>query len=157
MRVLTTFLALLGLLSMDCGLVHVNVYLVPAEIDSRWITIEYDNPKCAPLRESSVGRELVIPESGFLCTSSSVYEGWHRQEYYSFEGNNRTSLQPDKLVHRHRSFVINQGSLSGGPSCKVAGVEFFYGPKEKLTADNPIKANEDFLKLHPECASSSSN
>ena len=132
--------------------------LIPTKLGSRWITIEYGNPKCTPLKESSFGRELVIPESGFLCTSSPVYSGWHRREYYLFdENNNRSTLQSDDLIHQHRSFVIHQGRLSDGTSCNVAGVEFFYGPKEKLTPDNPIKTDEAFLKLHPECRSNGPN
>jgi len=81
-----------------------------------------------------------------------MYTGWHREKYYLVdENNNRTALQTSELVHRQGSFYINRGSLSAGTSCKVSGAEFFYGPKEKLIADNPIKQDEDFLKLHPGC------
>ena len=135
-----------------CGPLRVHTYLIPAKIEPGWITIEYDNPKCAPLSENVLGREYVIPQSGFLCTSSPIYTGWYRERYYSVdENNNRILLEPNKIIHRQQSFYVNKGSLTTGTSCKVSGTEFFYGPKEKLTWENPIMNDENFLKVHPEC------
>lgn len=153
MSMLTTCLALLGLLSMGCGLLRVHTYLIPAKMESRWITIEYDNPKCAPLKESVFGREFVIPDSGFLCTSSPKYMGWHRDEYYLVdENNNRTALQTDERIFRREALAERKFSSDAGTfSCKVTGEEFFYGPKEKVTTENPIMGDEVFLRLHPEC------
>lgn len=148
-----TILSLIGWLSIACGPLRVHTYLIPAKIEPRWITIEYDNPRCTRLKESAFGQEFVIPESGFLCTSSAMYTGWHRDKYYSIDENdNRIAVQPGELIHREGSFYINQGSFSAGTSCKVSGVEFFYGRKEKLTSENPIMKDEAFLKLHPECS-----
>ncbi len=154
MGVFITVLSLIGWLSMACGPLRVHTYLIPAKIEPRWITIEYDNPKCTPLKENALGREFVIPESGFLCTSSPMYRGWHREKYYSVdENNNRTALQTDERILRRESFNINQPSSNVGMIvCKVTGEEFFYGSKEKLTSENPIMKDEAFLKLHPECS-----
>jgi len=126
-------------------------------MESRWITIEYDNPKCAPLK-SVFGLEFVIPDSGFFCTSSPKYMGWHRDEYYLVdENNNRTALQIDERIFRHESLAERKFLLgAGASSCNVNGEEFFYGPKEKVTAENPIMGDEAFLRLHPECVSRSS-
>ena len=158
MSILTTCLALLGLLSTGCGLLRVYTYLIPAKMESRWITIEYDNPKCAPLKESVFGREFVIPDSGYLCTSNPKYMGWHRDEYYLVdEHNNRTALQTEERIFRREALPERKSSSGASTSsCKVTGEEFFYGPKEKVTAENPIMGDEAFLRLHPECVSRSS-
>jgi Family of unknown function (DUF6843) len=144
----------MGWLLMACGPLRVHTYLIPANIEPRWITIEYNNPKCAPLKESTFGREFVIPESGFLCTSSHMYTLWHRDKYYLVnENNNRTAVQTDERIFRRESFNINQPSSDAGmTACKVTGEEFFYGPKEKLTYENPIMQDENFLtRYHTEC------
>jgi hypothetical protein len=120
MSILTICLVLLSVFSTDCGLLRVHKYLIPAKMESRWITIEYNNPKCAPLKENRFAREFVIPDSGFLCTSSPVYPGWHRTEYYLVdEGNNRTFLDSDRLIYLERSFTIHMGSFSGGTTCRT--------------------------------------
>lgn len=154
MRLFTVSLALASLLAPQAhGPFQVHTYLMPAKIEPRWITIEYDNPNCPPLKENALGRELVIPESGFLCTSSPKYLGWYRAEYYLVdEHKRRTALKADERIHRRESFNVRViSSTSDKPLCNVAGDEFFYGPKEKLTSENPIMKDEDFLKLHPEC------
>ena len=148
-----TVLTMAGWL-MACGLLRVHTYLIPAKMAPRWITIEYENPKCAPLRETAFGGEFVIPESGFLCTSSAMYTGWHREEYYLVdENNNRTALRVDERIFRRESFNINELSSEPGMAvCKLTVEEFFYGPKEKLTYENPIRQDESFLtQYHPEC------
>ena len=151
--VLITHLSIIGWLLMACGPLRVHTYLIPAKIEPSWITIEHDNPKCTPLKEDVFGRELVIPESGFLCTSTPIYMGWHREKYYSVDANNkRTALQLDERIFRRGALAEHHFSSGTGTIvCKVSGLEFFYGPKEKLTADNPIMKDEAFLKLHPEC------
>jgi hypothetical protein len=151
------FLAMVCLIiSEACGPLRVHSYLIPAKMEARWVTIEYNNPTCPPLDESIFGRQFIIPESGFLCTSSPMYTGWHRTKYYLVdEKNNRTALQPDERIFRQESLYVNQPSLDpGGPVCKVTADEFFYGPKDKLTYNNPIMQDESFLKLHPECCHS---
>jgi len=88
---------------------------------AKWITIEYSNSKCAPLEETSSGREFVIPESGYLCTSSAMYMGWHREKFYAVdERNSRTPIEVDKRILRPESFNVNEPSLDAGmPACKV--------------------------------------
>lgn len=154
MKVSLTVLSLIGWLLMSCGPLRVHTYLIPAKIGPHWITIEYENPKCMPLKETAFGREFIIPESGFLCTSSQMYTGWHRENYYSVdENNNRTALKTDERILRRNSFNINRAVSGVGMSvCKVTGEEFFYGPKEKLISENPVLKDEAFLKQHPECS-----
>ncbi|MCU1264556.1 MAG: hypothetical protein JWM21_874 [Acidobacteria bacterium] len=80
--------------------------------------------------------------------------GWYCDKYYLVdENNNRIALQTDERIFRRGSFKINQPSSDAGMIvCKVTGEEFFYGPKEKLTSENPIMQDETFLtRYHPEC------
>jgi hypothetical protein len=81
--------------------------------------------------------------------------GWHRDEYYLVdENNNRTALQTDERIFRREALAERKFSSDAGTSsCKVTGEEFFYGPKEKVTTENPIMGDEAFLRLHPECVS----
>jgi hypothetical protein len=83
-----------------------------------------------------------------------MYTGWHREQYYSVdENNNRTALQTDERILRRESLAEHKFSSDTGMIvCKVTGEEFFFGPKEKLTSENPIMKDEAFLKLHPECS-----
>lgn len=154
MRTVTLSLALMSLLASQAGeSITVHTYLIPAKMRPGWITIEYGNSKCPPLKESGLRRELAIPESGFLCTSSSSYQGWRREEYYLVgEHNRRTALETDRWIHRRGSFRTREvSSVSDTSHCDVSGEQFFFGPIEELKSENPIMSDENFLKLHPEC------
>jgi len=88
-----------------------------------------------------------------------MYMGWHRDKYYSVdENNNRTALQIDERIFRRETLAERKFSTNAGTSsCKVTGEEFFYGPKEKVTSENPIMGDDAFLRLHPECVPRSSH
>jgi hypothetical protein len=152
LQVFIISLPFLFMLLQGCGTTHVHTYLIPAKMEPRWITIEYNNPKCEPLKETASERQLTIPESGFLCTSSPKHTGWHQEKFYLVDGNNRTSIQIEERIFRRESFNIKEtSSASNMPACNVMGEEFFYGPKEKLTYENPIKEDKSFLDRHVEC------
>lgn len=154
MRFLTASLAFLGLLIPQAQIPFgVETYLIPAKMEPRWITIEYENPNCPPLNKNAFGREVVIPESGFLCTSSSRHADWHRVRYLLVgPGNRRNPLGANERIHRRGSFNLRDSSSEPGKIlCDVSGEEFFYGPINKLTNENPIRENKRFLRLHPEC------
>lgn len=153
MGTVITGLLLIAWLVPACGPLRVQSYLISTKMKPGWVTIEYENPKCSPLKESLFGQEFVIPESGFLCTSSSMYMGWQRRKYYLIdESNHRTALEPGEMIFREEGRQVNERSLDAGmPVCKVTAEEFFYGPKDKLTYENPIQQDENFLKLHPGC------
>ena len=141
--------------SMVAGALRVHTYLIPANMKPGWITIEYNNPHCAQLPETLFGREFVIPDSGYLCTSSSEYKGSYRPEYYLLdERKERTAISLEQIL-RSASFSIVAGSLDSAlPVCNISGEQFFYGPAEKLNHQNPIQQNESFLRNHPECRQS---
>ena len=137
-----------------CGLFRVETYLIPAKMKPQWITIEYENPKCHSLKGSLFSQEFVIPESGFLCTSDSLYKGWSQRRYFLVnEKGVRTPLKIREHIWREGTLYVNVPSLDDGqPQCKVTAEEFFYGSKDDLTHENPIMENEIFLKeYHPEC------
>ena len=130
--------------SQDAISFPVHSYLIPAKMKPGWVTIEYENPKCESLKEFSGGREFVIPESGYLCTSSSMYMGWAQRRYFVVEeGGRRTPLKVKKHIWREASFRINESD------CKVVAEEYFYG--KKVTHENAILFDEKFLEEHPGC------
>jgi hypothetical protein len=124
--------------------VRLQTYLLPATLKPGWVIIEYDNPKCAPLREGRLWQEHVIPGSGYLCTSSRSEEGLTYQRYYLVdEKGKRTRLVLSEQIFQRRSIQLNPFDKA----CKVTAEEFWYGPKEQIN-------NEDvglLEKLHPEC------
>lgn len=124
--------------------VRLQTYLLPATLKPGWVIIEYENPKCTPLREGRLWQEHVIPESGYLCTSSRSEEGLTYQRYYLVdERGKRTRLAIDKQIFQRRSIQLNPFNKA----CKVIAEEFWYGPKEQIN-------NEDvglLEKFHPEC------
>ncbi|HZH91124.1 MAG TPA: hypothetical protein VEX70_10975 [Pyrinomonadaceae bacterium] len=141
------------ILLQACGLFHTQTYLIPANMKPRWITIEYKNPKCAPLKDVALGEEIMIPESGFLCTSSSQYSGWHKREYFLLnEKGERTPLKVSEHIWGESSFRKAEGALPDGKfRCNLEGGEFFYGSEGGVSEENPIIKDEAFLKYHPEC------
>jgi hypothetical protein len=137
-----------------CDSFRVETYLIPTKMKPQWITIEYKNPKCHPLKKSSFSQEFIIPESGFICTSDSQYEGWSYRRYFLVnEKGERTPLKIGEHIWREGTMYVNEPSLDEGqPQCNVTADEFFYGSKEDLTYENPIMGDEIFLKeYHPEC------
>lgn len=143
-----TLLALaMGLLLVLYALkpVRLQTYLLPSTMKPGWVIIEYENPNCAPLREGRLWQEHVIPESGYLCTSSHSEEGLTYQRYYLVdEKGERTRLVLSEQIFQRCSIQLNPFDKA----CKVTAEEFWYGPKEQIN-------NEDVAllkKLHPECS-----
>jgi hypothetical protein len=142
-----TLLALaVGLLFFVYALkpVRLQTYLLPATLKPGWVIIEYDNPKCAPLREGRLWQEHVIPESGYLCTSSHSEKGFTYQKYYLVdEKGKRTRLAIDKQIFQRRGIQLNPINKA----CKVIAEEFWYGPQEQIDNQHDVLLK----KLHPEC------
>jgi hypothetical protein len=141
------------ILLQACGLFCTQTYLIPANMKPRWITIEYKNPKCQPLKDSVLGQEIMIPESGFLCTSSPQYSGWHKREYFLVnEKGERTPLKVGEHIWGESSFRSAGGALPDGRfRCNLEGGEFFFGSEVEVSEENPIMKDEAFLEYHPEC------
>ena len=136
-----------------CGLVRTQTYLLPAGIKPGWITIEHENQKCPPLKDGVFSQEIVIPESGFLCTSSPEYSGLHQRNYFLVdEKGGQTLLNRDEQIRRETSFSIAGEPLPGGKfRCEFKGERFFYGSEKELMEEDPVMTEEAFLKHHPEC------
>ncbi len=128
-------------------------YLLPASLKPRWITIEYENPNCPPLVDGVFSQEIVIPQSGFLCTSSSMYSGWHKRNYFSVnEQGERTLLKTQEQIWGESSFSRAKELLPDGKErCSFKGEQFFYGSKGEVTENNPIMEDEAFLQYHSDC------
>jgi len=124
--------------------VRVQTYLLPSTLKPGWVAIEYDNPRCPPLREGRLWQEHMIPESGYLCTSSHRETRWVYRKYYLVQANGeRTPLTVGKQIFKEITIYLNPLN----PNCKVIAESFWYGPQEQI--DN----QQDVLlkKLHPEC------
>lgn len=51
-------------------------YVLSGLTESKRITIDYGRDECPGLDHIFIWREIDIPESGYLCTSSRLEEGW---------------------------------------------------------------------------------
>jgi hypothetical protein len=150
-----TKLLLLSLsLFQACGFLRTEKYLLSAKMKPRWITIEYENPKCPPIKRGMFGQEFIIPESGFLCTSSSQYMGWHKRNYFLVdERGTRSVLKNGESIWRESNGEFTKLSFPNERQpCRIKHEQFFYGSKSDLTYDNPIMEDKNFLSnYHPEC------
>ena len=124
--------------------IRVQTYLLPSTLKPGWVAIEYDNSKCAPLREGRLWQEHVIPESGYLCTSSHRETGWVYRKYYLVQPNGeRTLLAVGKQIFKEITIYLNPLN----PDCKVIAESFWYGPQEQIDD----KRDEALKQHHPEC------
>jgi hypothetical protein len=147
MKVIYAALLVLALASFGVYIlkpVRVQTYLLPSTLKPGWVAIEYENPKCAPLKEGRLWQEHMIPESGYLCTSSHRETGWVYSKYYLVAPNGkRTRLAIGKQIFREITIYLDPLN----PECKVIAESFWYGPQEQI--DN--QAEVLLKKLHPEC------
>ena len=134
------------------GTLRTQNYILPENIKHRWITIEYQNPKCLPLSDGVFSQDIVIPESGFLCTSSSMYEGWHQPKYFLVNEQSERKPLTGEQIRTPSAFSRGKKILPNGEDrCHFVGEQFFYGLKDEVTEDNPIMDEEAFLQYHPDC------
>jgi hypothetical protein len=148
-----TFIFLALFLFQSCG-IRQETYLIPADMKPRWINIEYDNPKCPTLNGTELSQEFVIPESGYICTSSPSYKSFYQRRFFLVDAQGkRTPLKAEGNIWQEGGLSKDEPSLDEGqPRCKVSLNQFFYGTKDDLKSNNPIFQDEDFLhNYHPEC------
>ena len=108
-----------------------------------WITIELGNPKCPPLKNRT-RREFIIPESGYVCTSTPRHEKWFYDWYYLVDENGkRTPLVKDKEIFQRTSIIFDYSYQN----CKVVADSFWYGSQDKIDNQNDVALQ----KHHPEC------
>lgn len=121
--------------------VRLQTYLLPSNLELGWVVIEYDNIKCPSLKEGGWWRELTIPESGYLCTSSPIEIGWTYNMYYLVDAQReRTRLTESEHIFAPSSMHINEAS------CKIVAELFKYG-SGKATNERTAFVEE----YHPEC------
>ena len=125
---------------------RVKNYLISSLVKrGTWVTIEYGNPKCPPVAEGRLSRDIPIPADGYLCTSSPIYRQWAFYRYYLVDANgHRSQLLVDKDISLESTLDLNPLN----PNCKVREVEsFWYGSKDQASGD----AFAAIKKAHPEC------
>jgi hypothetical protein len=124
--------------------IRVQTYLLPSTLKPGWVTIEYENSKCNPLKEDRLRQEHVIPESGYLCTLSRRETKWVYRRYYLVQANGeRRPLTEGKEIFQEGTLFLDPGN----PDCKVTADSFWYGPQEQI--DN--QRHEVLKQHHPEC------
>lgn len=131
-----------------------ETFLIPSNMKPLWVNVEYDNPKCPALDGTELKQEFVVPESGYICTSSSSYKGAYQRRFFLVDAEgNRTLLESKGNIWQQGVLSKDEPSLDKGqPRCKVSLNQFFYGKKDDLKSDNPIFQDETFLsEYHPEC------
>jgi len=141
-----TLLTVIGLLFVLYAWkpVRLQTYLLPSTLKPGWVTIEYENPRCSSLREGRLWQEHVIPESGYLCTSSQRETRWVYRKYYLVEANGeRRPLTQDREIFQVGTIYLEPWN----PECKVIADSFWYGPQEQI--DN--QRHEVLKQHHPEC------
>ena len=143
------FVIILTLICLGCATfyiwqpIHLQTYLLSTKIETKWITIEYDNPKCSPLEKKVLGREIEIPESGYVCTSSLMEMGWTYSKFYLVDNNKRVEITEDEQIFVRSALYINQGG------CNVTAEIFLYESKNNSKA---INERASFVEIyHPEC------
>jgi hypothetical protein len=117
-------------------------YRIPVSTGSSWIAIEYNRPDCSPLIETAFGREIIVPESGYLCTSSAMEPGWTFDSFYAYENGKEMALKKDEQV-------VSQSVLQVGyDGCGVLAEVFLVVPN----GDKPNNTRSSFIDAyHPEC------
>ena len=68
-------------------------YYVPKDYEG-WVTIRFEIENAPPLPKVDGEYELYIPNSGTLETSTRLKYGWGRQEYYFWDGEDPTQVEP---------------------------------------------------------------
>jgi len=152
MRMRIAGLITLGILAFVVVLLYAQesvvfeTYLIPSTMKEGWVTIEYGNPTCPPLKGRS-RREYVIPKSGYFCTSTKRNTKWFYDWYYLVDENGkRTALVKDKQIFHRMSVFLDP--LNPNPGCKnVVADVFWYGRQDKIDNQDGVALQ----KQHPEC------
>jgi hypothetical protein len=121
-----------------------------------WITIEYGRPGCPSLELGPFGRRIVIPSTGYACTSSPVDEGLVRRTFIAIDAGG-LRLDVDQKVHNSYalgeriSSRVPEGSTTGEAveekRCAPSAEVFWYGPTTDMTDDTWAA----YKQRHPEC------
>ncbi len=137
----------------SCGATK-RAVLIPATMKPQWINIEYGNPKCPPATETECNQEFVVPESGFVCTSTPDNKGWwYADNYFLVDKDGKRTLLNYEDIWQKGTISLDQPALETGTGkCKVTLSQFFYGKQTDVRSTNTIFQNEDFLNnYHPQC------
>ena len=95
-------------------------FLVPRGFEG-WVCIRYEVPGAPSLAEVSGVQQLVIPDSGYLETSSALVVGWRRDRYFWYDAAGQEPIPPAVdmgeetgiYLHRHEYFAQTYEDLLG--------------------------------------------
>ena len=128
---------------------RVQTFVLAPGTQHGWVTIEEGNSTCPSLPEATVFHTINIPESRVLCTSSPTYLGRVYERYALLDSDGSSSaLKIGDLIHQRASFTVGEP----GRPCNFSGMEFFYGPRDSITGNNPTLNDAAYLaRYHPDC------
>jgi len=120
-------------------------YVLAKGVGSQWVVVEFGNRECKPMESRWLGRDFLIPASGYLCTSSPVELGLVFERYYKLtDDGRRERLEESKNIHGRSALNL---TLEG---CQVTAVVFRYGSEET----RPWDSGAFISQYHPECRGS---
>jgi hypothetical protein len=140
---------LAGVLAGSCRLAcaPTEEIILPAEATpARWITIEFGNPSCPAIGQSSRWR-IVVPANGYACTSTPMYRDWRQQHFLAPDAKGRYVDVGDKVHQHHTIEGMSAQTKTGDRSCAPNAYFFWYGDAAKMAGDDAAAYRE----RHPEC------
>jgi hypothetical protein len=132
--------------------VWVEDFVLAAEIKPGWVIVEYRRPDCPPLKVSFCKREIPVPNSGYVCTSSSPDRSLILARYFLVDSRGRRS-RLDRELWVHSRWLLEGPWETRSPdgtvirSCEVVADAFWYGPPGSVKGD----VHTSVRLHHPEC------
>ncbi|MEL6134203.1 MAG: hypothetical protein AAFR59_12640 [Bacteroidota bacterium] len=107
---------------INCALAYVGMWLwfkapdrdffLPQDYTG-WVKIKYSVPSAAPLPEIDGVQQVIIPDSGYLETSTSLNVGWRKDRFFWQDGSDEEietffvdGEEPYRYVSDHQSYSV---------------------------------------------------
>jgi hypothetical protein len=121
---------------------EVRVFILPADLSPRWITVERGNRACPAAERRWYGERLEISASGYLCVSDSLSERWMYEFFFASDESGRwRRLGYQEEIHVRQTVTQEEGT------CRITADSFWYGPRYLITNEATVFID----KYHPEC------
>jgi hypothetical protein len=140
-------LATLTAVLAACEMFPREEIVLPLEaVPPRWITVEFGNPGCPSVDEGR-RRKIVVPPSGYACTSTQMDRGWVHRVFSAYDSSRRRIDVANKIHQEHTIETLSSAGKDGVRSCTPNAWFFWYGDPEKIAGDSAAA----YRKRHPEC------